>query len=71
MMMKQRKTTISLKEIGDRFGVFGFCPLVIHDHLLGHYGEAGGEDDDPFYQVFQLLQALQAEDIRLRPIVNT
>ena len=40
-------------------------------HLLGHDGEAGGEDDNPFDQVFQLLQVLQSKDISLTPNVNT
>ena len=50
-----------------------FVPLKIPvHHLLGHDGEAGGEDDDPFDQVFQLLQVLQSKDIRLmRQNVNT
>ena len=41
------------------------------DHLLGEDGEAGGEDDNPFDQVFQLLQVLQSKDISLTPNVNT
>ena len=40
-------------------------------YLFGHDGEAGGEDDNPFDQVFQLLQVLQSKDISLTPNVNT
>ena len=47
------------------------CPtlvLVIAD-LLGGYCEAGGEDDDPFNQVFQLLQVLQSKHISLMMVI--
>ena len=43
--------------------------VLVTADLLGGYCEAGGEDDDPFDQVFQLLQVLQSKHISLMMVI--